>query len=186
MPTIVIHDAASAERAVEPEPPRGLAIEIVAEAGDWHSFGDMASVINPVLAAAAAHPVLRPSLPAQACLALLDDAAMRRLNAQFRAKDKPTNVLSFPAIAMPEQDGARPLGDIALGFETVMREAAAQSIEPADHVRHLVLHGLLHLIGYDHETEQEAQVMEQLEIEILARIGVANPYEEAVDAPRAP
>lgn len=103
---------------------------------------------------------------------LTDDAEMRELNRQYRKKDKATNVLSFPA---PEF--ARPhLGDVALGFETCAREAEEQGKSLADHLSHLVAHGALHLVGYDHEDEADAEAMEALERRVLAGIGVADPY----------
>lgn len=169
--------------ADDPEPPRRLLVEVVEEAGDWGRLGEFEPLIAGVLAAAAAHPQLVRFMPAEACVALVDDATMRRLNGQFRAKDKPTNVLSFPAPAPAMPVGTRVLGDIALGFETVMREVAEQGKAPADHVRHLVLHGLLHLMGHDHETDADAEVMEALEIEILTGLGQSNPYAEAAVAP---
>lgn len=100
-----------------------------------------------------------------------DDAALQALNKQWRAKDKPTNVLSFPA-----PDGAGQLGDIALAYETVVREAEEQGKAVADHATHLLVHGLLHLLGYDHEADEDAAEMEGLERDILARLDVPDPY----------
>ena len=100
-----------------------------------------------------------------------DDAALEALNRQWRGKDKPTNVLSFPA-----PDGAGTLGDIAIAYETVAREAQEQGKTVADHATHLLVHGLLHLLGYDHEADGEAAEMEGLERDILARLDVSDPY----------
>lgn len=105
-------------------------------------------------------------------LCLADDDAVRRLNAQFRGKDKPTNVLSFPA---PPGFGSE-LGDVVLAFETVAREAAEQGKPFADHARHLIVHGILHLLGMDHEDGREAEAMEAKERAILARLGIPDPY----------
>jgi probable rRNA maturation factor len=108
---------------------------------------------------------------ASLAVALGNDAAVRKLNARDRRKDKPTNVLSYPS-------GERPfLGDIVLARQTVWREARQQNKTPAAHVSHLVVHGTLHLLGYDHETsEADAERMEALERRILARMGIADPY----------
>ncbi|RAK56190.1 rRNA maturation RNase YbeY [Phenylobacterium soli] len=103
---------------------------------------------------------------------LTDDEAVRALNAQFRDKDKPTNVLSFPAPPNPEQH----LGDVALAYETCAREAAEQGKPLAHHLQHLVAHGVLHLLGYDHMTDEEAADMEGLERVVLARLGIPDPY----------
>lgn len=105
-------------------------------------------------------------------LVLSDDAEVQALNAQYRNQDKPTNVLSFPSgePAMP--------GDVILAFETCAKEAKEQDKTLADHFTHLVVHGLLHLMGYDHEEDDQADDMESLETEILAELGVGNPYEE--------
>jgi probable rRNA maturation factor len=105
-------------------------------------------------------------------VALADDRRVRALNARDRSKDKPTNVLSYPS------GGREFLGDVVLARQTVWREARQQRKTPADHVSHLVVHGTLHLLGYDHETgEADAERMEALERRILARLGIADPYE---------
>jgi probable rRNA maturation factor len=104
-------------------------------------------------------------------VALADDKRVQALNARDRSKDKPTNVLSYPS-------GERGFaGDVILARQTVWREARAQKKSPADHVTHLVVHGVLHLLGHDHEDDSEAERMERLERRILARLGVADPYE---------
>jgi probable rRNA maturation factor len=104
-----------------------------------------------------------------------DDARVQALNKLWRGLDKPTNVLSFPA---PDaQPGpARSLGDIAISYETAAREAAAEGKSLADHIAHLSVHGFLHLLGYDHESDEDAEEMEGLERVILAQIGISDPY----------
>ena len=104
-------------------------------------------------------------------VALADDRRVRVLNSRDRKKDKPTNVLSYPS-------GERGhLGDVVLARQTVWREAKSQGKTPADHVTHLVVHGTLHLLGYDHETgDADAERMEALERRILAKLGIADPY----------
>jgi probable rRNA maturation factor len=104
-------------------------------------------------------------------LMLCDDAAIRDLNQRFRGQNKPTNVLSFPS---GETDGF--LGDIALARETCIREAAEKGLALRDHAAHLIIHGMLHLIGYDHQTDEDAAVMERRETEILGAMGIADPY----------
>lgn len=110
---------------------------------------------------------------------LTDDAEQRRLNRAYRGRDAPTNVLSF-ALGAPDDPVAPAspilLGDIVLAFETVRREAEEQGKPLADHLRHLVVHGVLHLLGFDHESELEAAAMEAREVEILERMGVPDPY----------
>lgn len=105
-------------------------------------------------------------------LLLTDDAAVQELNGRFRQKDAPTNVLSFPAPHNPEKH----LGDVALAFGVCSREAAEQGKPLAAHLQHLVVHGVLHLLGYDHMTDAEAEAMEGLERVVLAGLGIADPY----------
>ena len=103
---------------------------------------------------------------------LTDDAAVRDINARFRGKDRPTNVLSFPAT----ESAAPHLGDLVLAYGVCAAEAGAQGKTLADHLSHLTVHGVLHLLGRDHEDEAEAEAMEAEERSILARLGVSDPY----------
>jgi len=131
----------------------------------------------PKLIAAAIAAANQAAGPAQGEVTIVvdDDARIRALNKLWRGFDKATNVLSFPA---PDaQPGpARTLGDIAISYQTAAREAAAEGKSFADHMAHLSVHGFLHLLGYDHESDADAQTMEQLERVILARLGVPDPY----------
>jgi probable rRNA maturation factor len=105
------------------------------------------------------------------------DRAVKKLNGAWRGKNKPTNVLSFPAAGMPIPRGQpKPLGDIVLAYGVVAREAKAQGKTLAAHTMHLLVHGALHLLDYDHESDGEARIMEQREIRLLARLGIENPY----------
>jgi len=124
------------------------------------------------------------------CVLACDDARIAGLNREFRARARPTNVLSWPAFELaPEHPGGRPapppqstagprlsLGDVAIALQTTRREAEASSTPLKDHVIHLILHGCLHLLGFDHEAEADAETMEGTETRALARIGVADPY----------
>ena len=114
---------------------------------------------------------------------LTDDAEVQTLNRDFRGKDKPTNVLSFPQVQgdlleslANSDDGEILLGDIVLARETCMREAEEKGISVADHATHLIVHGTLHLVGYDHMDDASAAAMEALEVKALASLGIANPY----------
>jgi probable rRNA maturation factor len=124
------------------------------------------------LTAAAEKALKRAKAPKGAALTILlaDDARLKTLNRDFRGKNKPTNVLSFPHL----EPGY--LGDIALAYGVTEKEAKAGGKRFADHATHLVVHGVLHLLGYDHETERQAKTMEPLETAILAALGIADPY----------
>jgi len=173
----------------EPEPPERLCVTVLEEAGDWSRFESREQTIRKAAAALARHRGCRQARGAEACVVLADDALVQSLNRQYRGKDAPTNVLSFPfqqrrGVARPgdvEADAAEPrqLGDVVLATETVSREADALGISAVHHLQHLVVHGLLHLLGHDHHTEPEAEAMERLEVEILATLGVPNPYAAA-------
>lgn len=150
----------------------GLTLEIGVAPGAALLDARLAALIASAIAAAN-----RAAGPAQGAVAVVvdDDERIRTLNRLWRGLDKPTNVLSFPS---PDtQPGAtRTLGDIAISYETAAREAAAEDKSLADHVAHLSVHGFLHLLGYDHESDDDAEEMEGLERAILARIGVSDPY----------
>jgi probable rRNA maturation factor len=146
-------------------------IDVITESALWDALPDAEQIVrNAVTQAAAA---LDRQADAELAVLLTDDAAIQRLNATWRGLDKPTNVLSFPSAVTPE---SQHLGDIAVAFETTAREAGQQDKPLAHHLAHLSVHGFLHLVGYDHESETEAETMEELERVILARIGVPDPY----------
>ncbi len=144
-------------------------IETITEDEGWRD----ASADMSALAAACYEETIRAvGAPAdEVALLLTNNAAMQDLNKRFRGKDKPTNVLSFPG-----DDGADRLGDIAIGREICQDEARELGIAFKDRAAHLIVHGLLHLMGYDHQSDIDADDMEQREIKILTRLGVANPY----------
>lgn len=125
-------------------------------------------------AARAAAAAARTGARGEIAVVLADDATLKRLNRDYRGKDKPTNVLSFP-LGAGGRPGA-PLGDVVLARETLLAEAADQGKAPADHLVHLVVHGVLHLFGYDHRRPAGAKRMEALEIKVLRGLNVANPY----------
>jgi probable rRNA maturation factor len=155
-----------------------IGVELVLGSDRWTELGELETLVRRSVDAALA--VARPSLPErpEVSVLLADDAALRELNRAWRGKDSATNVLSFPAAPQPGPAGPCSLGDVALAFETVQREAEAEGKRLADHVSHLIVHGLLHLLGFDHEAAGEAEEMEALEIEALRRLGIANPYRD--------
>ena len=141
----------------------------------WAEIGDPQAVTRLSVEAALSVVAERQSGDVEVSVALADDATVQALNRDWRGKDYPTNVLSFPAPST-RTPGPRVLGDIALAYETVARESRDENKLFADHAVHLLVHGTLHLLGYDHESDSDAAVMEALEVEALARVGVADPY----------
>lgn len=161
-------------------PVGGLDIDVMCEAGKWPS--DAEETVRR--AAEHAYVVAGPARDAELCVVLGDDGFVQVLNKTYRGKDKPTNVLSFPTGAIPAAVGGEPLGDIGphllgdvvLALETIEREAAEQSKSFSHHLTHLVVHGVLHLLGQDHEDDAEAEEMEAMERDILEDLDIADPY----------
>jgi probable rRNA maturation factor len=157
-------------------------IDIVVEAMLWESAVGVEAALRRAIAEAAAASAVDGATVGELAVVLTDDAAIRELNRHWRGRDRATNVLSFPAPrpcgrnASPPLAGAMVLGDIVIAYETTAREAADKGLRFTHHLAHLVVHGFLHLLGYDHESEEPAQVMEQLERSILARLGILDPY----------
>ena len=156
---------------------RGITVDIEIASANWDAEPKAEACVREALAAAAVH------VPGEGDVSVLlaDDAAVRVLNRDWRHIDKATNVLSFPA---PKQPAGEPtLGDIAIAYETVAREAAEEGKPFLHHLAHLAVHGYLHLMGYDHQTDSEADAMEALEREILRALRIPDPYRaEATDA----
>jgi probable rRNA maturation factor len=159
-----------------------LDIQISVEEGPWPSEAELQSLSERVLGAAA--DFLRreekqpfPKMSPEVSLVFTSDASIRAINAEWRSQDKPTNVLSFPAFPLtPGKIPGPMLGDIILAQETLVREAQALG-KPFDaHLSHLLVHGFLHLFGYDHMEENDAERMESLETRILAGLGLSDPY----------
>lgn len=151
-----------------------LCVDVDVHAGDWSWLGDKATAIEPVCRAVAS-ALLEAGDTLSADLALADDAQIQALNQTWRGQDKPTNVLSFPAASGTGGDDNF-LGDIIMAEQTLRAEAASAGIPDIHHFQHLLVHGLLHLMGYDHEDADEAEEMEALETRILAQLGVPDPY----------
>src|SRR5258708_37204539 len=162
---------------MDPYPSRPqLLVDISDPCPDWRArFPELEAICRESAAAtlAAAAPDLGA---AELSLLLADDETVRVLNRDWRGQDRPTNVLSFPSGAPESADAPYLLGDVALAYGTVAAEAAAQGKSPGAHLRHLLVHGVLHLLGFDHEEEEAAARMEALETSILAGLGVADPY----------
>lgn len=162
---------------------KNLRIEYLYDSDLWDSMQEdrfvlaMSAVLDVVQI-----ETLPPSTVFDVVVTFTADSAIRGLNKTHRGIDKATNVLSFPAY---DPDEPRPpgepvhLGDVVLAYETIMREAVEQSKDFHDHVTHLLVHGVLHLLGYDHEEDGEAEEMEALEISILNGLGIKNPYQDA-------
>lgn len=149
-------------------------IEIIVSAERWQSLDNLEELTRACVEASLAESGKTLLPGCELGVTFCDDAQIRALNAEWRDKDKPTNVLSFPT---PGPLSARPLlGDVVVAHETVAREAVEQEKTFREHSAHMVIHGFLHLIGYDHETAAEAEEMEGLERRIASRLGLRDPY----------
>jgi len=151
-----------------------LDIDIQVQSPLWDDVPAAADTVRAAIAAAA------ETIPAagEMSVVLTDDAAVRILNRDWRGIDKPTNVLSFPASTPKAKGIPALLGDVIVACETLTREAAEEHKPVQHHLAHLVVHGYLHLLGYDHQTDSEAEAMEGLERDILARLNIADPYRD--------
>ena len=159
----------------------GLKIDVLVDSEHWKNAGTAKAVVRRALKQAA---TTLSTKSAELAIVLTDDAAMRRLNRNWRGVDAPTNVLSFatkdPGDQLDEQHGGQQrrshLGDIVLAFETVKREARREGKPFDHHLAHLAVHGFLHLLGYDHESDVDARVMQTAERTILRKLAVPDPY----------
>ncbi len=154
-------------------------IEISITSAAWSVLGNLAELTEAAIAESIRQTHVRVEPGAELSILFCDDDFIRALNRRWRGCDAPTNVLSFP----PSAAAAGALGDIAIAYETTVREAQTEGKKLKDHVIHLLVHGFLHLVGYDHQNDAEAAEMERLEGAILAAFGVADPYGALVGIP---
>jgi probable rRNA maturation factor len=153
-------------------------VDVVAESPLWSARPELEAIAQRAVEAALAEARRPYNEDAELAVILADDARLKDLNRDWRGKDQPTNVLSFPAAEGEEIATAPLLGDLVLAFETVAGEAERDGKSFEAHFSHLVVHGTLHLFGFDHMSGEEAEEMENLERAALARLGIADPYLE--------
>jgi probable rRNA maturation factor len=156
--------------------PYAVEIDVTVEADGWPAEAGLEQLARNAVESALAEAGA-PAGDSEVSLVFSDDATIRTLNAEWRGMDKPTNVLSFPAFPYRRGAALPPmLGDIVLALETVRREAELEEKPLEHHISHLVIHGFLHLLGYDHENDEEAEEMEASERRALARLAIPDPY----------
>lgn len=161
----------------------GVEIDVSVSEPEWNaSFLDVEEISHKAMTLALQNAILPKEIRGrelEASVVLANDDLIQILNREYRGMDKPTNVLSFATLdsddPLPEE-GPYPLGDIILSYQTIDREAAEQGKFFKDHFIHMIVHGTLHLLGYDHQTDDEATIMETLEIRILEKMNIQNPY----------
>lgn len=153
----------------------GLSFEVVDEDERWGGEETLRQLVDRACVALGALSVLRGG-EAQFTILFTSDSQIQELNRQWRGQDKPTNVLSFPAAQDGNPEFSNYIGDIAIAYETIVREAQEYDKVFEDHVLHMIVHGILHLLGHDHENDAEAEIMEDLERKILAKAGIGDPY----------
>jgi len=154
-----------------PAPRAKLKIDVLVDSDRWNEAGKARAIVRRAVAAAAATV---STTGTELAIVLTDDSAIRQLNRLWRGIDAPTNVLSFPSKRTADEPSH--LGDVVLAFETIAREAEAEGKPFAHHLAHLAVHGFLHLVGYDHEKDADADAMEQTERKILQRLDIPDPY----------
>lgn len=176
--------AETGEASGLPQPLPGfeaLTVLIAVEDDAWtEAFGEsqLVALTRRALAAAARHLALPEAIETEVSVTFADDATVAEANRAWRGKDRPTNILSFPMVQLEPGERPGPLaGDLLLAFETVARESVAEEKPLADHLGHLLVHGFLHLMGYDHIEDDDAAAMEAAEVAILADLGIADPYD---------
>jgi probable rRNA maturation factor len=158
----------------------GTTVDVQIESDLWDAEPASEAIVRAAIAAAAA----LSTSPGEVSILLADDSVVRGLNKQWRGIDKPTNVLSFPApkstvnLPSPRHRSSRPLGDIVIAYEMLVGECADEGRQFIHHLSHLVVHGYLHLLGYDHQTDAEAEMMEALESKIMKRMGMPDPWSD--------
>lgn len=188
-------DSAAPDPGSEEPPRQCVSVEVNLADDDWLASVELAGLVTAHHLQTIAGAMLS-ELPADVledlpehCLATVvfsSDSDVASLNATYRGKDGPTNVLSFPSETFDPDVGAHYIGDVVLARETIEKEAHEAGKSAADHVDHLIVHGLLHLFGFDHLEPSQADEMEQLEVAILANLGISNPYlEEGIASARA-
>ncbi len=159
-----------------------IALDIRIEAGNWGDLtqleGLVQKAINAVLSCPAFMAGIKILKGSELSLLFTDDSHIQAFNTQFRAKNQPTNVLSFPQHEADETQFGPCLGDIVIAFETILRESKLENKIFNHHLQHLIVHGFLHLFGYDHEVDEDAEEMENLETTILLELGIDDPYKD--------
>jgi probable rRNA maturation factor len=163
--------APTRRRSLTKNPPQ---IEVIVRSARWRKRPTAKTIVKKAVLAAARAVSTRPI---ELAIVLSDDSAIRALNRDWRGKNAPTNVLSFPAAPAGKARSASPyVGDIVIAYQTMAREAVAEGKPFNHHLTHLAVHGFLHLLGYDHENERDAEKMERLERKILKRLAIPDPY----------
>jgi probable rRNA maturation factor len=158
-----------------------LTIDVLVDSGRWDDAEEVKSIVRRAVTQAAAATL--STTVTELAIVLTDDSAIRVLNRDWRGIDAATNVLSFPTKNASGEHLGKHLGDIVLAFETIAREARSERKLLAHHVAHLVVHGFLHLVGHDHESDEDALAMEQAERKILRRLAIPDPYRPRIGHP---
>ncbi|GAB5481172.1 MAG: hypothetical protein Pars92KO_09290 [Parasphingorhabdus sp.] len=153
------------------------------DSNDWQKHSEQAA--RAALSVSSYGDLAERNFALEISIKLSNNDEVQELNSAYRGKDKPTNVLSFPLVPHDllkslsnSDDGEVLLGDVIMAHDVCASEAKAKSVPMADHATHLLIHGVLHLLGYDHETESDALIMEALEVKALQKLGIANPYND--------
>ncbi len=157
---------------------RCFSIDWAVEAGEWSELEPIDQVISQIVTCLEQSNLDWPAYSCEASVVFSNDEAVRTLNRDFRNINKTTNVLSFPSSSrMPSLGDIRHIGDVILASETILRESVDLDLPPRHHLIHLIIHGILHLLGYDHESAADADTMETLETRLLTGLGIPDPYQ---------